>query len=84
MLNNCPECIHRAVCETQEVVENRQLVCKMYEKEPPITLNDKINQMTPEEKAEWLWNHDETTEKLGRLTKDSLLSFLTKPIEDFI
>ena len=42
----------------------------------PQTFNDRINAMSPEEKAEWLYNHDSITAEKGRLSKEELLELL--------
>ena len=81
MTEKCSTCTQINVCEITHLAEEEDFVCKTYEEVQPMTLNDRINQMTAEEKAEWIWNHDEVTAKNGRLTKASLLSFLTKPLD---
>ena len=42
------------------------------------TRNDEINEMSIEEKAEWLCKHDDVTLKFGRLTKDQLIEWLSQ------
>lgn len=42
----------------------------------PQTNADRINTMSAEEKAEWLFEHDRITAEKGRLSKEELLQWL--------
>ena len=47
-----------------------------------LTNDDRINTMSAEEKAEWLFEHDRITEKNGRLNKEELLQWLKEEAKE--
>ena len=47
-----------------------------HHKVKPQTNNNRINTMSAEEKAEWLFEHDRITVEKGRLSKSELLQWL--------
>lgn len=48
----------------------------------PKIQNDRINNMSPEEKAEWLFEHDRITAEKGRLSKEELLQWLKSEVKE--
>lgn len=46
------------------------------------TQNDRINTMSAEEKAEWLFEHDRITAEKGRLSKEELLQWLKSEVKE--
>ena len=48
----------------------------------PKTNDDRINDMSPEEKAEWLFEHDSITAEKGRLSKEELLEWLKSEVRE--
>lgn len=46
------------------------------------TFGDKVRSMSNEEITDWLYEHDEMTQNNGRLTKEQLLEFISREMED--
>jgi hypothetical protein len=49
--------------------------------EKPQTNADRINAMTPEEKAEWIYKHDSKVLELGRWSKERILEYMLAKLE---
>ena len=70
----CDDCRH----SDKDMREFPCTVCihNAIDKFEPMTQNDRINSMSAEEKADWLFEHDRITAEKGRLSKKKLLKWL--------
>ena len=57
--------------------EMKKFFQELYEKHSN-TFSQKVRKMTDEEMAKWIFEHDEITEKKGRLSYDEILAFLKR------
>ncbi len=73
---DCKTCEYEKICEMPDFIRNDIRLCKTYKEKKPQTNDDRINHMSAEEKAEWLFEHDRITAEKGRLSKEELLQWL--------
>lgn len=81
MIHSCKCCEFEGVCmwkPPSNVVEN----CRLFVQRLKRTNNERVNHMSVEEKADWLFEHDRITEEKGRLSKEELIQWLNSIAEE--